>query len=150
MLIDGTESEIASAGEGNLGLAEASQQGTQQVIGRSQVLDHIVWRPPLINVFSVDFKGIIIMSGDFCAQPCQYVCQNLNVPYTGYSSSLHFLQEQCCRYHCDRCIFRPTYVHFAFKGNPSYDVFVQTPAPPYLLFKNRKIIITLITNKIKT
>ena len=68
MLINGTDTQIASAGHGHFRLAETAQQGTDKIGGRPDAAGQIIGRLGGMDAAAVHIHGVAVHHPDLCAQ----------------------------------------------------------------------------------
>ena len=71
VLVDGPYAEVAAAGHGHGGLAEAAQQRSQQIVGRPDAPCHIIGGMGAADGAAVDLHGVLIQHPHPCAQLIQ-------------------------------------------------------------------------------
>jgi len=68
VLVDGAGAEVAAAGHGHLGLAEAGQQCAEEIVAGAHLAGQVVGDVGAGQMGGVDLVGVLVQHPDLCAQ----------------------------------------------------------------------------------
>ena len=68
VLVDGAGAEVAAAGHGHLGLAEAGQQCAEEIVAGTHLAGQVVGDVGAGQMGGVDLVGVLVQHPDLCAQ----------------------------------------------------------------------------------
>ena len=97
VLVDGPGGEVAAAGQCHMGLAEAAQQGTHQVVAGPHLLDQIRVRLGAADVGAVDLQHMELGIGDLGTHTVQDIRKDSDIGNIGHVFDAAFAADQQCR-----------------------------------------------------
>ena len=139
MLVDGPDAEVAAAGHGHGGLAEAAQQRTQQVVAGADTAGKIVGRAGGVDGVAVDLNGVLVQHAHLCAQLLQNREEQGHIADLGdVLDTAYAIHQQGGRDDSYSGVFRTADGHFTKKLSSAADhVFIQGSFP---LFKSSVLV----------
>ena len=131
VLVDGANAEIAAAGHGCLGAAEAAQHGTDQVIGSTDFAHQLKGSILAARIRTVDFDGIFIDITDSGTQLDQDGQKGVGIADLRniFNTADAFYQE-CCGNNGNRSVFGAADFHLTTQSRTAvYDILIHgTPS----------------------
>ena len=132
VLVNGAHAEIAAAGHGGLGAAEAAQHGADQIIGGPDLAHQIVGGVLISGVGAVDFNGRFIDIADPGAELGQDRQKHIGVADLGnIFNTAYAFHQQSCRNDGHRCVLGAADIHNAAQRSSAVDhiLFHRIPFP---------------------
>ena len=131
VLFDGTNAEIAAAGHGRLGPAEAPEHRADQIVGRTDLSGQIVGRIHAARGGAVDLDRRAVDESDLRAEVAEDGQQHIRVADLRYILDTADAVDQKRRGDDgDRRVLRAADLHFAAQGRAAVDnVFFHVHAP---------------------